>query len=42
MNKTIKNYSYKLEEVEENVYVSSVIKLQLELIDESDVEEDDD
>lgn len=31
-----------LEEVEENVYVSSVIKLQLELIDESDVEEDDD
>lgn len=31
-----------LEEVEENVYVSRVIKLQLELIDESDVEEDDD
>jgi hypothetical protein len=31
-----------LEEVEENVYVSSVIKLQLELIEESDVEEDDD
>ncbi|CCE26193.1 g169 [Yersinia phage phiR1-37] len=31
-----------LEEVEENVYMSSVIKLQLELIDESNVEEDDD